>query len=107
MKKVMISQPMAGKTGAEIMEVRNREKRYLQSMGYEVINSYYSDKWKDELIENIKESKNAPLFFLAESLKAMSCCDAVYFCLGWQDARGCRIEHEAAKAYDLEIIYQR
>lgn len=25
---------------------------------------------------------------------------------GWENARGCRIEHEVAKAYDLEIIYE-
>ena len=28
------------------------------------------------------------------------------FCKGWENARGCRIEHEAAKAYGLEIIYE-
>ena len=25
---------------------------------------------------------------------------------GWENARGCKIEHEAAKAYGLEIIYE-
>ena len=25
---------------------------------------------------------------------------------GWENARGCRIEHEAAKAYGLEIMYE-
>ena len=29
----------------------------------------------------------------------MSKCNAVYFCKGWENARGCRIEHETAKAY--------
>lgn len=29
-----------------------------------------------------------------------------YFCKGWENTRGCRIEHEAAKAYGLEIIYE-
>lgn len=32
--------------------------------------------------------------------------EAAYFCKGWEKARGCRIEHEAAKAYGLEIIYE-
>lgn len=31
---------------------------------------------------------------------------AAYFCRGWEQARGCRIEHEAAKSYGLEIIYE-
>ena len=47
-----------------------------------------------------------PLCFLAKSLENMSLCHAAYFCKGWENARGCRIEHEAAKAYGLEIIYE-
>ena len=29
----------------------------------------------------------------------MSECDTVYFCKGWENARGCKIEHEVAKSY--------
>ena len=47
-----------------------------------------------------------PLCFLAKSLENMSLCHAAYFCKGWEQARGCRIEHEAAKAYGLKIIYE-
>ena len=36
----------------------------------------------------------------------MSLCDAAYFCKGWENARGCRLEHDAAVAYGLEIIYE-
>ena len=42
-----------------------------------------------------------PLCFLAKDLEQMCTCHAVYFVKGWQDARGCRIEHEAAQAYGL------
>mgnify|MGYP004482326911 FL=1 len=38
--------------------------------------------------------------------KAMSRCDSVYFAEGWEAARGCRIEHEAAVAYGLEVLYE-
>lgn len=47
-----------------------------------------------------------PLCFLAKSLESMSLCHAVYFCDGWEAARGCRIEHEAAVEYGLETIYE-
>ena len=47
-----------------------------------------------------------PLCFLAKSLENMSKCHVAYFCKGWQTARGCRIEHEAAKAYGIAIIYE-
>ena len=36
----------------------------------------------------------------------MSLCHAAYFCKGWENARGCRIEHDAAVAYGLDIIYE-
>lgn len=47
-----------------------------------------------------------PLCYLAKSLENMSLCHAAYFCKGWEDARGCRIEHDAAVAYGLEILYE-
>ena len=31
--------------------------------------------------------------------------NVVYFCDGWEDAMGCRIEHDAAEEYGLDIIY--
>lgn len=50
--------------------------------------------------------ENIPLCFLAKSLENMSLCHAAFFCEGWENARGCKIEHEAAVAYGLDIIYE-
>lgn len=36
----------------------------------------------------------------------LDCCNAAYFCKGWENARGCRIEHDAAVAYGLEVLYE-
>lgn len=47
-----------------------------------------------------------PLCYLAKSLENMSLCHAAYFAKGWEDARGCRIEHDAAVAYGLEVLYE-
>ena len=61
----------------------------------------YSDaQMKQRGVENI------PLCFLAKSLENMSLCHAAFFCEGWENARGCKIEHEAAVAYGLDIIYE-
>lgn len=81
MKKAMLSQPMAGKTDEEIIETREKAM-------------------KERGVVQI------PLCFLAKSLENMSLCHAAYFCKGWENARGCRIEHDAAVAYGLEIIYE-
>lgn len=106
MKKAMLSQPMAGKTEAEIVETRNRAIEALKREGYEIVNTLFTDEWYSK--ESMEEFGviHAPLFFMAKSLENMSLCDAAYFCRGWENARGCRIEHDAAKSYGLEIIYE-
>ena len=47
------------------------------------------------------EGREIPLCYLAKSLENMSLCHVAYFCNGWENARGCRIEHYAAVAYGL------
>ena len=101
-RKAMISQPMAGKTKEEIMDVRCRAAAKLEAMGYEVRDNVFSFLWFSD--GNKRGHVSVPLALLARSLDVMSECHAAYFCNGWQDARGCRIEHEAAKAYGLEVI---
>ena len=104
--KAMLSQPMAGKTDEEIIATREKAIKVLESKGYELVNTLFTDEWYNK--ENMEKRGvvQSPLCFLAKSLDHMSLCDAVYFCKGWENARGCRIEHEAAKAYGLEIIYE-
>lgn len=47
-----------------------------------------------------------PLCFFAKSVEAMANCHAAYLCKGWETTRGCKLEHEVAKAYGLTIIYE-
>ena len=106
MKKAMLSQPMGGKTDEEIIETRERAMKALKEKGFEVVNTLFTDEWYNH--ENMQKRGvvQIPLCFLAKSLENMSLCHAVYFCKGWENARGCRIEHDAAVAYGLEIIYE-
>ena len=102
----MISQPMHGKTFEEIVATRNMALDKLHFRSYEVVNTLFTEEYHSwDLAKNGKLS-NRPLFWLAKSLEAMSRCDAVYFCKGWENYRGCKIEHDAAVAYGLEIIYE-
>ena len=106
MKKAMLSQPMAGKTEEEIVATRDRAIKVLEDRGYEVVNTLFTDEWYSK--ENMEERGvvNIPLCFLAKSLEKMSLCHTVYFCKGWEKTRGCKIEHDAAVAYGLEVIYE-
>ena len=93
-KVAMISQPMNGLTEEEIEETRKKARRHLERLGYKVVETYTSNA-----------EKGNPIYCLSLALETMAQCDAVYFCTGWDDYRGCRIEHSVAVAYDLDIIY--
>lgn len=105
-RKAMLSQPMAGKTDAEIASTREKAIAVLKEKGYEVVNTLFTDEWYSKEKTEERGVVQIPLCFLAKSLENMSLCHAAYFCKGWEGARGCRIEHESAKAYGLEIIYE-
>ena len=106
MMKAMISQPMAGKTDGEIAETREKAKVELEKLSYEFVNTLFTDEWYSDEAMKARGVVQVPLCFLAKSLENMSLCHAAYFCKGWENARGCRIEHDAAVAYGLDIIYE-
>ena len=105
-RKAMLSQPMAGKTDKEIIVTREKAIAALMEKGYEIVNTLFTDEWYGKEAMEKRGVVQIPLCFLAKSLENMSLCHAAYFCKGWEQARGCRIEHEAAVAYGLEIIYE-
>ena len=99
MKKLFISQPMKGKTDNEILLEREKAiKSAERELGepVEVIDSFFQNAPADA----------RPLWFLGKSLELLSTADAVYFAKGWEDARGCRIEHQCAIDYEIELIIE-
>lgn len=106
MKNAMISQPMGGKTEKEINEIRDLAIATLVENGYKVLIKSAPDEWYREDEKKVSGFSLLSLYYIGKSLEKMSGCDAVYFCKGWENALVCRIEHEAAKAYGLEILYE-
>lgn len=97
MKKLFISQPMRGKSDAEIL--REREKAVASAQKHlgeevEVIDSFFRNAPIDA----------KPLWFLGKSLELLSTADVVYFAKGWEEARGCRIENTCAIEYGITVI---
>lgn len=71
-KRAMISQPMAGKTDEEIAETRDKAHAKLREMGYEFVNTLFTDEWySDEAMEG-RGVVQVPLCYLAKSLVNMS-----------------------------------
>lgn len=96
---IFISQCMRGRSQTDIQEERNRAVKFLESRGWRVVDSY----WPGYAQKNIKHRQ---VYYLALSLKALSGCDAIYFCKGWNDGAGCRLEHQAAVTYNIPCIYE-
>lgn len=90
--KIMISQPMAGKSYKQIKKERENIIKSLESEGHEVIDT----------ILDISEGLS-PIYYLGEAIKRMAEVDAVVFMPGWENAKGCRIEHEIALEYGKYI----
>ena len=100
----MISQPMANKTEQEITETHERAKNVLEALGYEFINTYFTDEWYSP--ESMKERgvENVPLCFPAKSLENMSKCRVAYFCKGWEETRDVT-NSEALTKNDVYVVW--
>ena len=98
MTRLFISQPMRGKTDEQILAERNEAvasaERYL---GEKVV-----------VIDSFFKGANCPglypLFLLGKAIELLATADVVYFTKGWEEARGCRIEHTCAIEYGIKVI---
>lgn len=94
MKRLFISQPMVDRTEEEIFSEREKafaEAKVLLGDDIEVIDSY------TDVLMN-------PLGYLGCSITCLSKADVAYFAKGWQDYRGCKIEHRCAVDYGIKVI---
>ena len=122
MKKLFISQPMRGKTDEEIKEERLDRLMTLQQGISLELNKAKLGKTLEVLVEGYDEESflfyvevidsffekapadTKPLWFLGKSLELLADADVAYFAPGWNDARGCIIEHDCAIAYGIKSI---
>ena len=97
MKKLFISQPMSGKADEEILAERKvaiKAAEELLREPVEVIDSFFQSAPADA----------KPLWYLGESLKLLATADVAYFAKGWNEARGCKIEHTCVVEYNIDRI---
>ena len=97
MKKIFISQPMKDKADEVILAEREKAievAKFYFGDDFEVIDSFFQTAPHDA----------KPLWFLGKSLELMTGADVVIFASGWQNARGCKIEHLCAEEYGIDII---
>lgn len=95
--KVMISQPMNGRSKEDIQKERQAIIENFKRMHIEVVETLFTDE--------PPKGCNEAVYYLGKSISAMKDIDAIYMCHGWGSARGCCIEHEVARQYNIKILY--
>lgn len=95
MIKLFISQPMRGRSDDEIIAEREYVKLAAERLLKEevmVIDSFFQG------------GDMRPLEYLGESLKLLADADWAWFCEGWEQARGCKIENTCAREYGIPML---
>ncbi len=93
--KIMISQPMKGKTNEQIRTERAELVKKLTEQGHEVIDTVFDD---------FPNGQATPVHYLAKSIEFLANVEGVVFMKGWQNARGCRTEHQIAIEYGKWVM---
>ena len=94
--------PMAGKSKQEILQERQEIIDKLGKMfkgivgSVEIIDNYFEDF--------DSEVKGNQIRYLARSIEKLADADIVCVGRDWHKARGCRVECEAAREYNIPIL---
>lgn len=96
--KVFISFPMSGKSYGDLVKERNSI--------ISLCNTYFSEDtyYIDTIFDDFDYNHHDPLYYLGKSITAMSEADIIVFAHGWENARGCLIEYDCAKKYNIPIL---
>lgn len=107
-KIVYISLPMTGKEDT-IWERYNDNLKYLHSLpGYEnckIISPYSIDDFNPEN-DKISENKSWG-FYMGKNIQNLADrgCTDILMGEGWNQSKGCRVEHETAKILGINRLY--
>ena len=97
MKKLFISQPFSGRTEEDVFEERAKIQRKVEEIQKEefvVIDQYHQ----------IAPEGAGRFYYLSQDILLMDEADLIAFSPDWKLAKGCRIEHELAVTYGLNMI---
>lgn len=101
LKRVFISQPMAGLTDAQILQ---RRQELMEKVSNWLPN--------DELlfIDSFTKSEDivgrGRIVMLGDSIIKMADAQLCVFANGWQNSPGCNVEHEVCKQYHIQRLYE-
>lgn len=103
-KYAVISQPMKGIDPDKVTSQRKKAEAAVRAAGYEPIDTVYEEDFKYDVDNN--DVVNPALWHMGLALMRLSKAHAIYMCNGWDTTRGCRMEHQAAVAFGVDIMYE-
>ena len=74
------------------------EKELSKALLITILDSFFKDGIEPE------DVSASGVWWLGKSLELLAKADVAYFVDGWQDYRGCRIEHTVCKEYGIKTI---
>ena len=95
--KIFISQPMKDRSEEEIRTERE-ELILIATQQYgaiEVIPSFFGEEF------DASKSKNPAVKYLGKSIEMLAEADIALFGKGWENARGCKMEHDICCSYGI------
>jgi hypothetical protein len=88
---------MNGIEESKIWNQREEIRKYLESQGHEIINTFFMEEAPEDV-------KTPSVYYLGRAfMKGLCYADAIILAHGWRNARGCLIEREAAYSYGLKV----
>lgn len=98
--RIYISIPIAGH---DLEEQRAKAERFagdIFAIGHDPINPFDAPAPPEHFDE-----KERYAYFMSFDIADILRSDAAYFSRGWEQSKGCRLEHAAAEIYGLKIYY--
>jgi hypothetical protein len=95
MKRTYISGKISGLNFDEVCKKFGRAEQILKKAGYNPVNPC-------TLLHDHDKEYNS---YIAEDIRHLLTCDAIYMLNDWKESKGSRIEHAVALELGLDIIY--
>ena len=98
MRQIFISQLMRGKSDERIKAEREALTDYARTkfgIDVQIIDSFFEGA----------PAHKKPIWFLGKSIEKLADAESILMSPDWQEGKGCKIEHDVALSYGIEVVY--
>lgn len=111
--RIFISLPMSGRSDEDVQADIKRAKEQASEYFNSCFERLELDRYPELVFVDTFAQEPAPsgmvnpnLHYLGHSIKVLGTCSFIWFVKGWNKARGCTIEREISKLYNIPSFYE-